>query len=75
MQNDGQGTKLLRKTGSATTCNFDYSGALTEAVLLGNVAFRTGQRLAWDADALKVTNCPEAEQFLRREYRKGWELA
>jgi predicted dehydrogenase len=63
------------KTGSATTCNFDYAGALTEAVLLGNVAYRTGQRLAWDASSLTATNCPAAEQFLHREYRKGWELA
>ncbi|HEX7377211.1 MAG TPA: Gfo/Idh/MocA family oxidoreductase [Pirellulales bacterium] len=66
---------LACKTGSPTTCNFDYSGALTEAVLLGNVAFRTGRRLAWDAAALKAANCSEADQFLRREYRKGWELA
>jgi predicted dehydrogenase len=60
------------KTGSPTTCNFDYSGALTEAVLLGNVAYRTGQKLEWDPTSLRATNCPEAEQFLRREYRKGW---
>lgn len=66
---------LACKTGSATTCNFDYSGALTEAVLLGNVAYRTGQQLAWDAASLKATNCPDAERYLRREYRKGWELA
>ena len=37
------------KTGCATTCNFDYSGALTETVLLGIVAFRTGEKLDWDA--------------------------
>ncbi|HET6878536.1 MAG TPA: Gfo/Idh/MocA family oxidoreductase [Pirellulales bacterium] len=63
------------KTGSPTTCNFDYAGALTEAVLLGNVAYRTGQRLAWDASSLKATNCAEADRFIHREYRKGWELA
>lgn len=62
------------RDGSPTTCNFDYSGALTESVLLGNVAFRTGERLQWDAAALKATNCPAAEEFVRREYRKGWEL-
>lgn len=60
------------KTGGTTTCNFDYSGALTEAVLLGNVAYRTGQKLEWDAQNLKATNCPEADRFLRREWRKGW---
>jgi predicted dehydrogenase len=63
------------KTGSPTTCNFDYSGALTEAVLLGVVAFRTGKRLEWDAAKLAATNCSEAERFIRKEYRKGFELA
>jgi predicted dehydrogenase len=55
------------KTGSATTCNFDYSGALTEAVLLGNVAYRLGKKLDWDPVNLKAVNCPEADQYLRRE--------
>ena len=62
------------KTGSDTTCNFDYSGALTETVLLGTVAFRTGKRLQWNADSLTATNAPEADRYLRKEYRKGWEL-
>jgi len=62
------------KTGSPTGCNFDYAGALTETVLLGNVAFRTGKQLEWDAAKLKVANCPEAEQYVRREYRSGWTL-
>jgi len=62
------------KTGSTTTCNFDYSGALTESVLLGNVAYRTGKQLQWDAEHLKAANCPEAEKLIRREYRKGWSL-
>ncbi len=62
------------KDGRPTTCNFDYSGALTEAVLLGNVSFRTGQKLDWDAANLKATNCPAADNFLHREYRSGWTL-
>lgn len=62
------------KNGAPTTCNFDYAGALTEAVLLGNVAYRTGQKLTWDPVHLKATNCPEADRYLRREYRKGWTL-
>ncbi len=62
------------KTGGPTTCNFDYSGPLTEAVLLGNVAYRTGERLQWDAEKLQATNCPQADQYLRREYRPGWTL-
>jgi len=62
------------RTGGPTTCNFDYSGALTEAVLLGNVAYRVGQKIEWDPQALKAKNCPDAEKYLRREYRKGWTL-
>jgi predicted dehydrogenase len=58
---------------SAASCNFDYSGAVAETVLLGTVAYRTGKELAWDAATLKATNAPEAEQFVRQgEYRKGW---
>ncbi|MBI2825346.1 MAG: hypothetical protein HYX69_11735 [Planctomycetia bacterium] len=49
--------------------------ALPQAVLLGNVSYRTGgKKLEWDADRLKAANCPEADNFLNREYRKGWEL-
>jgi predicted dehydrogenase len=62
------------KTGSTTTCNFDYAGALTETVLLGNVAHRSGQRIEWDAANLAIPNAPEAEQYLQREYRAGWTL-
>jgi predicted dehydrogenase len=62
------------KTGGKTTCNFDYSGALTEAVLLGNVSYRSGTRVQWDAENLKVTNSAEAMKFLERPYREGWTL-
>ena len=61
------------KNGGPTTCNFDYAGALTEAVLLGNVSYRLGKPLTWDAKNLR-TNEPEAERFLRHEYRKPWTL-
>ena len=57
--------------GGTTTCNFDYSGALTEAVLLGTVAYRCGKALEWDAANLKAKGAPEADRFLRHEYRKG----
>lgn len=63
------------KDGSPTTCNFDYSGALTETVLLGNVAYRTGKALEWDAASLKATNCPEADAYISKEYRSGWEVS
>ena len=63
------------KDGSPTTCNFDYSGALTESVLLGNVAYRTGKSLEWNAADLKATNCPEADAFISKQYRAGWEVS
>ncbi len=62
------------RTRGETTCNFDYSGSLTEAVMLGVVAYRSGVKLEWDAENLKVTNSPEAQQFVHTEYRKGWVL-
>jgi predicted dehydrogenase len=61
--------------------NFDWAGPLAEVVLLGNVALRTQLRerltqhkLLWDPEALRITNVPEANQYLRREYRQGWTL-
>jgi hypothetical protein len=62
------------KAGSPTTCSFDYSGPLSETVLLGTVAYRVGKKLQWDAVSLEATNCPEADRFIRREYREGWEI-
>ncbi len=58
------------KTGEPTTCNFEYSGCLTEANHLGNVAYRTGKKLEWDPVALKATNVPEADQIIKRVYRE-----
>jgi predicted dehydrogenase len=58
-----------------TSAGFDYSGPLTEMVLLGCLATRfPEQTLEWDANELKVTNVKEANQFVRREYRKGWAI-
>ena len=62
------------KTGEPTTCNFDYSGALTETVLLGNVAYRIGRKLEWNAAELKATNAPEAANVIWQPSRRGWEL-
>ena len=62
------------KTGAATTCNFEYAGWLTESNHLGNVAFRAGKKLEWDPITMKAKNCPEADAFIKREYRKGWKL-
>jgi predicted dehydrogenase len=62
------------KTGEPTTCNFEYAGWLTEANHLGNIAFRAGKKLEWDAKSLKATNAPEIDPLIHREYRKGWKL-
>ena len=53
----------------------EYGGPLTETVLLGGLASRfPNQVLKWDAKNLRVTNVEEANQYIRREYRKGWEI-
>ena len=62
------------KTGAPTTCNFEYAGWLTEANHLGNVAYRAGKRLEWDADSMRVKNTVAADPYLKRPRRKGWEL-
>jgi hypothetical protein len=62
------------KTGAPTTCPFSYSGLLTEANHLGNVAYRAGKRIEWDAKNMRLRNAQDAEQYLGREYRKGWKL-
>lgn len=55
---------------------FDYSGPLTETVLLGNVAlYFPGEKLNWDHANMKVTNKPEANQQVGRSYRAGWEVS
>ncbi len=62
------------KGGPAACSNFEYSGLLTEVVLLGNIALRYEEKLEWDGENMKVTNIPEANQYVRREYRDGWSL-
>ena len=51
-----------------------YASALTETVLLGVVAYRTGHKLDWDSASLKARNSRQAMNYLHIEYRKGWEL-
>ena len=73
----------------ALTSSFDYSGPLTETVLMGNIAIRSymlreqtergynyfgRKKLLWDGNAMKITNLEAANQFVGREYRSGWEL-
>ncbi len=74
--------------GKPAMSNFDYAARLTEAMLLGNVAMRAGKdteverhgkkvhvrKLEWNAEQLRATNAPDAEQFIKPEYRKGYTL-
>ena len=52
----------------------DRVGFRLLAGLAQNVALRVGKKIEWDAKELRAKNCPEADQYIRREYRKGWEL-
>lgn len=61
--------------GEGTTGSpFSYAGPLTEANHLGNVAFRVGKKIEWDAKKMICRGCPEADPFIRREPREGWTL-
>jgi predicted dehydrogenase len=65
---------LAVKAGKPAPCHFGYSGPFTEAYQLGNIALRAGHRIEWDPMAFRITNCREANQYLSREYRRGWDL-
>ena len=61
--------------GAKTESHFVQTGPMTETILLGTIAIRCpGQKLEWDAAAMKFPNCPEAERYLKRTYRAGWQV-
>jgi len=61
--------------GPPSGANFaDHAGILTETCLLGNVALRAGVKLTWDGPNMRFTGNEDANRFLRRDYRKGWEV-
>jgi hypothetical protein len=62
------------KSSAQASANFEYSGWLTEANHLGNVAYRVGKKLQWDPEKMSATNAPEADPFIRCEYHNGWKL-
>jgi len=62
------------KGGQAADANFVDVHPMAETIQLGNVALRSDKRLLWDAEAMAFKNAPDAQQWLRRTYRKGWEL-
>jgi len=61
------------KGGEPAGANFDFAGPLSEMVLMGNFAVRSGKRIEWDGPNMRATNVPEANRYGRREPRKGWE--
>jgi predicted dehydrogenase len=62
------------KGGKPGYSNFDIAAYLTEIILLGCVALRAGEKLEWDGPRMRARNAPQAAQFVRRKYRKGWNL-
>jgi hypothetical protein len=62
------------KGGKPAGSNFDYAGPMTETVLLGNIALRTRKKIYWDSKNMKITNDEEANKYIHRTYREGWEL-
>jgi len=72
---------LACKGGPPAGSNFDVSGPMAEVVLLGNIAVRMGKKLYekglklyYDGPKMKITNLPEANKYIRRDYREGWTL-
>ena len=62
------------KGGAPAGCHFDYAGPLTEVVMLGNIALRTGKKLYWDPLNVKITNDAEANGSIDEAYHNGWQL-
>ena len=70
----GDWIRACKDPARPASANFDYAGPLTEMVLLGNVALRAGQTIEWDGPNLRVTNLPDANRFVKLDYRPGWAL-
>jgi hypothetical protein len=60
--------------GAPSPGSFTNAGPISDAVTLGTVALRSGKKVQFDSENMKITNVPEANKLLHREYRKGWEL-
>jgi hypothetical protein len=65
--------RAIKSRGPAPGSNFDYAADLTEMILLGAMAQRTGKRIEYDADRMKVTNHPDFDRFIKEPVREGWD--
>jgi predicted dehydrogenase len=70
----GKYNNVTHGTSTKTHCDFDYAGSMIEQMMLGLVAHFVGKRLEYDPVEGRVTNVPEANELLAREYRAGWTL-
>jgi hypothetical protein len=70
----GKYDNVTHGTSTKTHCDFDYSGTMVEQMLLGLVAHQAGKRITYDPTTGRVTNAPEANDYLKRTYRSGWTL-
>ncbi len=70
----GRRNNVVNGTSSKTYCDFEYAGSMMEQMLLGLVAHRAGRKLEYDPQAGRVTNMPEANDWLKRTYRPDWKL-
>ncbi len=62
----------IKDEGPKAGSNFDYASKLTEVVLLGAMAIRTGQGIEWDSENMIVTNAPEMSELVKEHVREGW---
>jgi predicted dehydrogenase len=62
------------KGGPPTQANFQYAAKLTEGLLVGQLAIRTGKKIDWDEKQMRATGCTEADAFIRPQFRSGWEV-
>jgi predicted dehydrogenase len=65
-----EGSRGAQSPGS----HFEYASALTETVLLGNIAFRANEKITWDSEHLKARRSRHADELIHRDYRRGWDL-
>jgi predicted dehydrogenase len=72
--NEREWLDAIRDSNARTGANFEFEAKVTEALHLGNLAVRSGERLGWDSASMKLEGSEAAQAMARPEYRKGWEV-